>query len=237
MNIGVAHNQTRPLAAPPRSAAGARIARGARRQHAHPPLRCAAHAQPSHPPEAPQHQGGSQQQPSRREALQLLAAIGAALGPAQALALPRPAAALTVADVTPAVVASPPLPPREQAIVDGAWPWPALAGEHTSPPRCTRPAAPPSMAPALVSGRPRPRRSDLSPLFVQLCDLAVFETATYSVVNVFDVALQVCAERRARSNGAATRSWRPPRPGAGLGERPPHASQQAALSQALHQAC
>jgi hypothetical protein len=55
---------------------------------------------------------------SRRGALQqqlaALAALGASLGGPLG-----PAQALTVADVTPAVAASPPLPEREQAIVNG----------------------------------------------------------------------------------------------------------------------
>jgi hypothetical protein len=53
----------------------------------------------------------------RRQALQQLAAIGAAL--CSQGVVPTSACALTVADVTPPVVAATPLPPREQAIVDG----------------------------------------------------------------------------------------------------------------------
>jgi hypothetical protein len=59
--------------------------------------------------------------PSRRRVLQRLAAAARAAALAGALQLGRPQGsdALTVADVTPLVAAAPPLPAREQAIVDG----------------------------------------------------------------------------------------------------------------------
>lgn len=56
---------------------------------------------------------------TRRHALQQLSAA-AALAAVWNIAAPtRRADALTVADVTPPVVVSPPLPAREQAVVDG----------------------------------------------------------------------------------------------------------------------